>query len=320
MQDVGKNDIETKSLSEQEFNWLSLSIHTYIKAAIIAVAVYFLFKTQIYSIVQRWINDSSWSHGFIIPLFSLYFINQKKKEILTTEFRPNYLGLVCLVMCLAAYPMFLFVYRFGYFMNLMIVPTIGAIVLFLGGWKLVKYTWLPITYLFFAIPLPAKLYNDITIPLRSHDAQIAAALLNMVKGLEANASGVVIDIVYNGVKLEPGLDVAEACSGMRLLMAFVALGVAMAYLHYRPAWQRFILLASTVPIAILCNIVRVVVTAFIYVLWDPIYAQGIYHDALGILMLPLAFGLYGFLAWFMSNVFVEETVQKEVVIRRKDSQ
>ncbi len=320
MQDVGKNYIETKSLSEQEFNWLSLSIHTYIKVAVIAAAVYFLFHTQLYSIVQRWINDSSWSHGFIIPLFSLYFINQKKKGILSTEFKPNYLGLACLAMCMVAYPLFLFVYRFGYFMSLIIIPTIGAIVLFLGGWKLIKYTWLPIAYLFFAIPLPAKLYNDITIPLRSHDAQIAATLLNMVKGLEANASGVVIDIVYHGVKLEPGLDVAEACSGMRLLMAFVALGVAMAYLHYRPAWQRIILLVGTVPIAILCNIVRVVVTAFIYVLWDPIYAQGIYHDALGILMLPLAFGLYGLLAWFMSNVFVEETVQEEVVIRRKDSQ
>jgi len=320
MQDVEKKYIETKSLSEQEFSWASLSIHTYIKIVIIAAAFYILFQREFYTIVHRWINDSSWSHGFIIPLFSLYFVNQKKKEILSTEFKPDYLGFVFLVMCLVAYPLILFVYRFGYFMNIMIIPTIGAIVLFLGGWKLIKYTWLPIAYIFFSIPLPPKVYNDITIPLRAHDAQIAAMLLNMVKGLEANASGVVIDIIYNGVKLEPGLDVAEACSGMRLLMAFVALGVAMAYLHYRPAWQRLILLASTVPIALLCNIIRVVVTAFIYVLWDPIYAQGIYHDALGIMMLPLAFGLYGFLAWFMSNLMVEETVQKEVIIRRKESQ
>jgi exosortase/archaeosortase family protein len=78
--------------------------------------------------------------------------------------------------------------------------------------------------------------------------------------------------------------------------------------------------ASTIPIAILCNIVRVVVTAFIYVLWDPRYAQGIYHDMLGMAMLPLAFGLYGALAWLMSNLFVDETVQEEVIIRRKDSQ
>ncbi|OHB58714.1 MAG: hypothetical protein A2Y12_20150 [Planctomycetes bacterium GWF2_42_9] len=319
MQEVENKYVETKSLSEQGLSWGMVSIHTYIKIAVIAAAVFLVFQREIYIVVSKWINDSSWSHGFIIPLFSLYFINQKKREILTTEFKASYLGFAALVFCIVAYSLTLFVYRFGYFQNVMIIPAIGAMVLFLGGWKLVKYAWLPVVYLIFSIPLPAKFYNDLTIPLRAHDAQIAAFLLNMVKGLEANASGVVIDIVYNGVKLEPGLDVAEACSGMRLLMAFLALGVAMAYLHYRPWWQRLILLGSTIPIAILCNVIRVVVTAFIYVLWDPVYAQGIYHDALGILMLPLAFGLYGLLAWFMSNLLVEETVQKEVIIRRKDS-
>jgi exosortase len=320
MQDVESNYIGTKNLSEQELNWGSLSVHTYIKIGVIAAAIYAVFYPQFISTVHRWINDGAWSHGFIIPLFSLYLVNQKKKEILSTELKPSLLGLFFLICCLIAYPMFLFVYRFGYLMTFMIIPTIGAIVWYFGGWKLIKYTWLPICYLIFAIPLPAKFYNDLTIPMRAHDAEIAAALLNLVHGLEANASGVIIDIVYKGVKLEPGLDVAEACSGMRLLMAFLALGVAMAYLHYRPAWQRIILLGSTIPIALLCNIIRVCVTAFIYVLWDPIYAQGIYHDALGILMLPLAFGMYGLIAWFMSNLIKDETVQQEVVIRRKDSQ
>ena len=320
MQDVEKG-IDTKILSEQESWWGRVSVHTWIKILIVSAAFYAVFHGQIASIVNRWISDSSWSHGFIIPLFSLYFINQKKKEILSTQFKPSYVGLIAVMFCCIAYPMFVFVYRFGYFMSLMIIPTIGSIVLCLGGWKLIKYTWLPIGYIFFALPLPAQFYNDLTIPLRTHDAEITAALLNMVKGMEAHASGVIIDIVYNGVRLEPGLNVAEACSGMRLLMAFLALGVAMAYLHYRPVWQRLILLASTVPIAMLCNVIRVVITAFIYVLWDPIYAQGIYHDALGLLMLPLAFGLYGLLAWFMSNLVVEDTVQQEqVVIRRKDLQ
>jgi exosortase/archaeosortase family protein len=100
-------------------------------------------------------------------------------------------------------------------------------------------------------------------------------------------------------------------------MAFFALGVAMAYLHYRPIWQRLVLLTSTIPIAIICNIARVTITGFIYVLVGPQYAQGIYHDLLGMAMLPLAFGLYGFLAWFMSNLLVESTEPKppDIVVR-----
>jgi len=81
------------------------------------------------------------------------------------------------------------------------------------------------------------------------------------------------------------------------------------------------LLASTIPIAILCNIVRVTVTGFIYVLIHPKYAQGIYHDMLGLAMLPLAFGLYGVLAWFISSLYIDESdmVAEDIVVRKKDA-
>ena len=321
MQDIKTVSIGERNLSEQGLSWAGLGVHTYIKIALLAAAVYSVFHIEIYSIVFQWVTNSSWSHGFLIPFFSFYFINQKKKELLTLEPKPNYLGLVFLICCLVSYWLVLFVYKFGYLKSLAIIPTTVAIVLFIGGWKLIKYTWLPIVYLFFAIPLPTRIYNDLTIPMQNLASAVAAQLLSLVNGLEAEASGTIINVIYRGVKLESGLDVAEACSGMRLLMAFLALGVAMAYLHYRPMWQRLVLLASTVPIAIICNIIRVTISGLIFILWNPEYAQGIYHDMLGLLMLPLAFGLYGLLAWFMSNLVVDESKlqQQEIIIRRKDS-
>ena len=163
-----------------------------------------------------------------------------------------------------------------------------------------------------------RLYFQITNPMRQLAAQVASLILNLVPQLEAETRGSVIDVMYKGVVMEPGLDVADACSGMRLVMAFVALGVAMAYLLLRPIWQRLVLLASTLPIAILCNIVRVTITGFIYILGNSKYAQGIYHDMLGMLMLPLAFVLYGGLAWLMSNLFVDEDqIEEEDIIVRK---
>lgn len=305
----------------QERSWWSLGIHNYIKITIIAALVIQLYYTSVYSIVHRWVTDSSWSHGFLIPFFSLYLLNQNKKGLLSLDFKRNYLGLAGLILCcIVLYPMVLFRLKVGYAQHLIIIPTIGSVILFCGGWKLLKYSWLPIIFLIFAIPLPGSIYNDITIPMRKFAALMATGILNLVKDMDAVASGVVIDVVYKGVRLEPALDVAEACSGMRLLMAFVALGVAMAYLHYRPVWQRLVLLGSTVPIAILCNVVRVTVTGFIYILWDPMYAQGVYHDMLGMLMLPLAFTMYWFLAWFMENLFGEEKTAstEDVIIRRQN--
>jgi exosortase len=300
-------------------SWRELSVHTYIKIIIIGGLFVYLFYNEIETIVEKWITDSSWSHGFLIPLFSLYFINQAKNEILNLHTRPNYLGLFFMICGIIFYPLNIVHLQYGYFRPLGMIATLGAIVLFLGGWGLIRYTWLPITFLVFAIPLPTRYYVMLTMPMQKLAAEVTGVLLNLVSGMEATVTGVVIDVIYKGQRLDPPLNVAEACSGMRLLMAFLALGVAMAYLHYRPIWQRVVLLVSTIPIAIFCNIVRVTATGFIYILIDPKYAQGIYHDLLGMAMLPLAFGLYGILAWFISSLFIDEDaeVAENIVIRRQ---
>lgn len=301
--------------------WETLPSHTYVKAAIVAGLLWWFFNITLRKTVSHWMSDPSWSHGFLIPLFSLYFLHQNRHKIVALTLRPSWVfGLGSLIFFIALYFLNTVQLKFAYGQALIFIAVLGATVLFLGGWGLLRQTWLPIAYLFFSVPLPQRLYMQITMPMRKMAASAATALLNVLPDTEAVVRGVVIDVLYKGQPLEPSLDVAEACSGMRLLMAFVALGVAMAYLHYRPIWQRLVLLASTIPIAILCNVVRVTVTAMIYILWDPTYAQGVYHDLLGMLMLPLAFGLYGGLAWLMSNLMVEETEQKEdVIIVRRSS-
>jgi len=298
-------------------DWRDLGVHGYVKMAIVGGLLWYLFRGEIQSVVSKW-ADPSWSHGFLIPLFSLYLLNQNREKILNTRVKPNYLGLVLMVVVILLH----IVNKvspagYAYFGRIAVIGALGSAVLFLGGWAIVRYAWLPVFFLVFAVPLPERYYFQATLPLRLLAANVAATLLGLVNGLETAVNGVVVSVVYKGQALKPDLDVAEACSGMRLLMAFLALGVAMAYIHYRPIWQRLVLLASTIPIAILCNIVRVTVTGFIFVFIGTQYTQGVYHDMLGLAMLPLAFGLYGLLAWFMAALFVKESVAAtpDVVIR-----
>ena len=210
-------------------SWSELSVHTYVKIIIIGGLFVYLFYNEIETIVGKWLTDSSWSHGFLIPLFSLYFIDQAKSEILNLRTKPNYLGLFFLICGIVFYPLNIVHFQYGYFRPLDMIATLGAIVLFLGGWRLIKYTWLPIAFLVFAVPLPTRYYVSLTMPMQKLAAQVTGILLNLVSGMEVTVSGVMIDVVYLGQKLDPPLNVAEACSGMRLLMAFLALGVAMAY-------------------------------------------------------------------------------------------
>lgn len=310
---------QTESQLPAERQWSELPVEVYCKIAIVGILFYAFFHMEITRIVSAWVSNPSWSHGFLIPVFSIYFLNQRKQQLLNQKQNPSlFLGSIGILFFLAVYVLNLTQFKIAYGRPLIMIAALGSIVYLFGGFSLIKYTWLPIGFLFFAVPLPGRLYSQITIPMRQLASQVASLILDIVPNLEATARGVVIDVMYKGQPLEPSLDVAEACSGMRLLMAFVALGVAMAYLQERPIWQRLILLSSTIPIAIFCNIVRVTITGFIYILGDPQYAQGIYHDLLGMLMLPLAFFLYGGLAWLMNNLFVEEeTATEPNIIQRK---
>ncbi|MGB2987212.1 MAG: exosortase/archaeosortase family protein, partial [Phycisphaerae bacterium] len=116
---------------------------------------------------------------------------------------------------------------------------------------------------------------------------------------------VVIDYVMPGMPPD-SLKVEEACSGMRSLMAFVTLGVAMAYLGERPTWQRIVMILTCLPIAVLCNTIRVTVTGLLIVTGHPELARGTAHQMLGILMFGIALGLFALVGTVVDHLFVEE--------------
>ena len=277
------------------------------KAGVIGILFILLFREELLRLVNQWRSPRE-MHGFLIPLFSLYFLYQERERLGRARGVCSFWGGVLILLSLGGY-LFFFFTGFSYPRTVMMIGVLGGVVLLLGGWPIVRLTWLPIVFLLFAIPLPAFIHTKIATPMRKLASMVAAVILNTFPDLQAEAAGVVIYLTHKGVKLEP-LNVADACSGMRLLRAFVALGVAMAYLEYRPIVHRVILLCSTIPIAILCNMVRVLLTGLIHVYIGREYTTGTPHTILGMSMLILAFGLYGLLAWIMNRIYLEEEEDK----------
>ncbi len=265
------------------------------------------------SVIYRWQHDADWSHGWLVPLFSLYFLNAHRDELASAERRPSYVGLVVVLLLLGVYFWTLWVRPISYARPLCFVATILGLTLFLGGWRVLRVAWFPIVFLVLAIPLPQALYVDMTLPLRKIASVVAAQFLGMIPDLQTQVSGVVIDYRYRGV---PGaLNVEQACSGMRLTMAFVTLGVAMAYLGDRPIWQRAVMVICCVPIATACNIIRVTTTGILYVFRDQPLGQSLHfeslahgtpHALLGLAMLPIALGLFALVGWVLSNLWVDD--------------
>ena len=105
--------------------------------------------------------------------------------------------------------------------------------------------------------------------------------------------------------MEP-LNVAEACSGLRMLTAFVIVAAVLAYVVNRPRWQKLVLIISSIPVAILCNIARVVVTALLFQVAGSDVAEKFFHDFAGWAMMPLAVLILVGELWIMSRLVIED--------------
>lgn len=282
-----------------------------VKAAVVGVAFVAAFWHLLDFIpplgvlVHAWWNELDWSHGPLIPLFSAYLVYLKWDRIRRCRISHTWLGLVLLLAGLGFYLSTLSgVVPFGYAKPLAMMICLLGVIVFLCGLPVLGYAWLPWLYLFFAIPIPQRLYFLLTDPLRRMAAQVASAVLSLVPALHIERVGSNLEYVYAGTSGVIG--VADACSGMRSTVTLCALGVAVAFMSERPLWHRIILVLACVPIATFCNFIRVTVTCWLHVFVDPKYATGTYHTMLGLVVILLAFGIFSGLGWVLSHLFVEE--------------
>lgn len=273
-----------------------------------------LYRHVLIGLVYSWRNNSDWSHGFIIPFFSLYFLYTQRYRFpggLHDRNRlPQLFGAILLLMSFGLFVGSIFL-KMEYPKRCALLLSMLGVILMVWGWPMFRWSWFAVAFLIFAVPLPSRVFQEITMPLRGVAAVVAAMVLQMIPDMFAEAQGTVVEYIYQG-KADV-LDIERACSGMRLLMTMMALGVAMAFMHERPLWQRLVMVLACVPIAIFCNVVRVTVTGLLVVLGRPDLAHGTWHTLMGLAMLFVAFALYGAISYALNHLFVEETRADEPV-------
>lgn len=265
---------------------------------------------QFRPLVLSWVNDANWSHGFLIPLFSLYLLYCRYDEIRAATWKPSLVGLVLMIGGILWTIVSVFPIQVLWFQQLGMIAILFGLVLYQGGWGVIKRVWLPIVYLVLAIPIPDRLYTLLSVPLQNLAASLSAGML---QALGANVKVVAsqLTVTSQSGQIYP-LTVAEACSGVRSLMAFVALGVALTYLTHRPVWQRLTLLALIVPVTVAANVIRVAITTYMYIIDKPTWGQDFMHTFLGMALLIPAAAMLWFFAWLMDNFFVVEPDLHEV--------
>jgi exosortase len=275
-----------------------------IKSVLIGLSFLWLFLPVLRYLLHYWLNTQDWSHGPIIPLFSIYLVHLKWAQVREAPVRHTWVGLVLMLGGIAAYQYFMWVAQFFYLQSLSMLVTLTGVVVFLCGLPILRHVWVPLAFLLFAIPLPKDYYFALTDPLRRMAAIVATSLLTLFPNLQIETVGSVIEYYYNGQGGRLGVE--DACSGMRGTMALCAVGVAVTFLSDRPWWQRAIMLGSCVPIAVFANFIRVTTTCILYIYAGEKYAQGTYHTVLGLVTLLMAFAIFSGLGWLLGHLVVEE--------------
>jgi exosortase len=110
--------------------------------------------------------------------------------------------------------------------------------------------------------------------------------------------------------------VAEACNGLRMITAFFVISSLVILLVKREWWEKLLVLASSLPIALLCNTVRLTITAIAFTMLSGEYWEKIFHDFGGYAMMPLALGMIVLELWLLTKITTAPT-EKQIVLASK---
>jgi exosortase len=268
--------------------------------ALLAAGIWSYWPTMA-NLVQTWLRVDAYSHGFLVlPLAGIFlWVRRDRFPGLAASAPWTSLALIALTLVVRhAGDAFFFTFLDAW----SIIPWTAAGVALIGGWPLLRWSWVAIFFLPFMIPLPFAVETILTVPLQQIATAVSTATLQFL-GQPAFADGNVILIG------EQRLEVAEACSGLRQFVFIAALTYAYVALIRRPAWEKLLLVCAAAPIAIAANAARIVTTGLLFQ-WIPgEQAHEWIHDVAGWGMV-----LFAAAAFWLLLVYLRQLVKEELVM------
>jgi exosortase len=243
---------------------------------LLAGLVLALYGPVLKLLVLNWWQDPNYGHGFFVPLFAGYILWQERSRWRGVRRQPSNWGLLAMLgaiglLMAGSLGAELFTSRFS------LLVLLGGMVLFLAGWEALRAVSFPLGFLFFMIPLPAIIYNELTLPLQLMASRLAVHFLQILQVPALREGNLIFLPNYT-------LEVVEACSGIRSLMALLALAVAYGYWIQERPWMRLTLIILMVPIAIITNGLRIVGAGVLAYRVTPQAAEGFFHLFSGLLI------------------------------------
>jgi exosortase D (VPLPA-CTERM-specific) len=252
----------TKSIS---FSSVTIKLLFSLALALAAVA----YWGGLTNLSFRWIEREEYSHGFFLPLISLWMLWHRRDAIAQSVGAPSVWGF--LVVLAAMFLLFVgeisaifILIQFSFVLCLM------GLVMAFGGFSLLRVCLVPLFLLFFAIPTPYFIDAQLSWWLQLVSSKLGVDMLRLM-GVPVHLEGNMIDLgLYK-------LQVVEACSGLRYLYPLLSLGFIAAYMFSAPLWQRLLVFISVIPITVFMNSFRIAAIGAAVNVWGTDMAEGFLH-------------------------------------------
>jgi len=265
-----------------KFNLKELWKPSYFMPAVISLVLALIYSPTIIWMVDRWsATDSYFSHGFLVPLVSLYIVWMKRRRLKNLKSQPVSwaVGLIVLGLVIHMLSAFLRVYFTSAYSFLLVLC---GLILYFRGWPTLKELSFPVGFLVFMIPLPLVAIVGITFKMKIFAAQWANKVINAV-GVRAVLEGSIIKMRHTHVIVE------DVCSGLRSLISLLALGALVAFFSKLPRFKKVIVFLSAGVMAVLANIVRIVFMALTSEIYGAKFTEGFLHTLSGLIVFVVAF-------------------------------
>lgn len=259
------------------------------------VAIVWAYWPTLAEMVHKWNTTPDYSHGFLVLPLALFFLWSRRESFPASDVIPSWWGLAALMLAVG-----LRILAGRYYLlpldGWTLPITILGVVWMLYGSAVAKWSWPAIVFLWFMVPIPYSAEYWLRVPLQSVATKLGTATLIML-GQPALAEG---NVIYLG---DHTLFVEEACSGMRIFIGIFALAFAFVLFSKWSWWQKGLVLVATLPVAIIANVTRIVVTGLLYQHVSTEVGQKFSHDVAGFVMIPLAAALLWLFLVYLDRLF-----------------
>jgi len=263
-------------------------------AAMLAVTFVWAYWPALVGLVHAWNTVPDYSHGFFVVPVAVFILWARRERFPGVSGRLAWLGLGLVALSLAVRMLGVRFYLDAV-EGWSILLWAGGAAWFLCGWRVFRWSLPSVVFLWFMVPLPFRLEHALSRPLQHAATRISCWILQCL-GQPALSEG---NIILLG---DARLEVAQACSGLRIFVGIVALAFVFVVLVRRTWWEKALLVVCILPITLAANVTRIVATGLLLQWVDGENAHQIIHNWAGYVMVPYAAVLFGLAVLYLGKL------------------